>query len=332
MGSSGSNPAALSPEFRAVFRAHADSDGAMSFDRFMALALYDPAVGYYRRNRVRVGQDPGTDFFTAASGGPLFGELVSAACVRRLRAAGRDPGAHSWVEIGAEPGTAGVLGGVSHPFRETRVLRVDEPLTLRGDCVVFSNELFDAQPCVRHVVRDGRWRELGVALRDDQLVEYELDADAIRAPAVRAPEGYHFDQPFAAAALADEIATQGWQGLFIAFDYGKTFRQLITETPGGTARAYYRHTQTNDLLARPGEQDLTCHVCWDWIADALTRHGFAPPELDFQESFFIHQAGELIASISAAEATRSSPRKRALMQLLHPGHMGQKFQVLHAIR
>jgi len=332
MGSSGSTPATVSPEFRAVFRAHADADVAMSFDRFMALALYDPQVGYYRRNRVRVGQGPGTDFFTAASGGPLFGELVSTACVHRLRAAGRDPAAHTWVEIGAEPDTGGVLAGVTHPFREVRVLRVGEPIGLGGDCVVFSNELFDAQPCVRHVVRDGRWRELGVALRDDRLVEFELDADAVRAPAVRAPEGYHFDQPLAAAALADEIAAQDWRGLFIAFDYGKTLHQLITETPGGTARAYYRHTQSNDLLARPGEQDLTCHVCWDWIADALTRHGFGRPELDFQESFFIHQAGELIAHISAAEAARSSPRKRALMQLLHAGHLGQKFQVLHAVR
>ena len=35
---------------------------------------------------------------------------------------------------------------------------------------------------------------------------------------------------------------------------------------------------------------------------------------------------------SAAEAARSSPRKQALMQLLHAGHLGQKFQVLHALR
>ena len=34
----------------------------------------------------------------------------------------------------------------------------------------------------------------------------------------------------------------------------------------------------------------------------------------------------------AAEATRVSPRKLALLQLLHPSHLGQKFQVLHARR
>ena len=34
----------------------------------------------------------------------------------------------------------------------------------------------------------------------------------------------------------------------------------------------------------------------------------------------------------AAEANRLSPRKLSLMQLLHPSHLGQKFQVLHACR
>lgn len=332
MGSSGSSPAAVSPEFQAVFRARADRDGTMSFDRFMDLALYHPELGYYRRPQARVGQAPGTDFYTATSTGPLFGELVSAAAGALLRAAGRPPAEHTWIEIGAEPGTEGILAGVSHPFRDVRIVRLGEPLALQGDCVAFSNELFDAQPCVRHVMRSGRWRELGVALRDDRLAEVELDADAVRAPTFRAPEGYHADQPLAAAALADEIAAQPWRGLFLAFDYGKTLHQLATETPAGTARAYHRHTQSNDLLARPGEQDLTCHVCWDWIGDALTRHGFASPALDFQESFLIRQAGEAIAAIAAAEAARMSPRKLALMQLLHPGHLGQKFQVLHALR
>ncbi len=332
MGSSASPRSPVPPDFLAVFRAHADRDGTLSFDRFMQLALYHPEVGYYRRDRVRVGLRPDTDFYTAASSGPLFGELVAAAATSLLRAAGRDPSHHTWIEIGAEPGTGGVLAGVSHPFRAARVVRVAEPLGLEGDCVVFSNELFDAQPCVRHRVRGGRWWELGVALRDGRLVEVELDADIVRAPTFTAPEGYHCDQPLAAAALADDIAAQPWRGLFLAFDYGKTFQQLATETPAGTARAYHRHTQSNDLLDRPGEQDLTCHVCWDWLADSLTRHGFAAPGLDFQETFLIRHAGDTIAAISAAEAMRLSPRKQALMQLLHPGHLGQKFQVLHAVR
>ena len=146
------------------------------------------------------------------------------------------------------------------------------------------------------------------------------------------PPGHRIDRTDAAAQLAREIARQPWRGLFLAFDYGKTWRQLLAETPAGTARAYHQHTQGNDLLARPGEQDLTCHVCWDWLEQALRENGFAAPAIDSQESFLIRHAGEVIAALSTADAARFSPRKLALLQLLHPTHLGQKFQVLHALR
>lgn len=331
MGSSPVPSTPVSPEFQAVFRAHADSDGRMSFAKFMELALYDPAVGYYRRSRKRIGYEPGSDFFTASTSGPVFGGLVAAACAELLRANGRDPAGHVFVEIGAEPGGGGVLKGVEHGFAEVKTIRLGEALALSGECVVFSNELFDAQPFVRSVFRHGRWVEIGVELRNRQLIEVELDS-APPAASAAGTEGYHFDQPIAAAALATQLAQSPWRGLFVAIDYGKTLRELMEETPGGTARAYYRHTQSNDLLARPGEQDLTCHICWDWIGDALRAHGFAEPTLTFQESFFIRHAGAYISQLSTADAARFSTRKLALLQLLHPSHLGQKFQVMHALR
>ena len=147
-----------------------------------------------------------------------------------------------------------------------------------------------------------------------------------------ATEGYRFDRPLAAAALADEIAGQPWRGLFVAFDYGKTLAELRENTPAGTGRAYHRHRRSDDLLAQPGEQDLTCHVCWDWIGAALSRHRFAEPRLEFQETFLVRHAGAAVAAASGAEAGRLSPRKLALLQLLHPAGLGQRFQVLHALR
>jgi len=132
--------------------------------------------------------------------------------------------------------------------------------------------------------------------------------------------------------MAGVIAAQPWTGLFVAFDYGKAYAELAAETPHGTARAYFKHTQSNDLLARPGEQDLTGHVCWDWLAAALADGGFAKAQVESQESFFIHHSGEFLAKTMAAEAGRLSQRKLSLLQLLHPSHLGQKFQVLHARR
>lgn len=338
----------LPPAFAAAFARSAGDAAALRFDAFMALALYDETLGYYRADKLRVGRDRTADFYTATSLGPIFGELVAAAASKLLRAAGLDPAAHTFVEIGAEP-SGGILAGVaSHPFAATRTLRVGQPLALAGPCVVFSNELFDAQPVRRFVRRTDAWHELGVRLdttadgRPASLAEIDIgplaatDLSALAdrlPPFADTPEGYLFEAPLAAAALARDLAAQPWSGLFLAFDYGKTFAELAHATPAGTARAYFQHTQHNDLLARPGEQDLTAHVCWDWLAEALAAAGCAAPAVVSQEAFFMHHAGDFIGPTLAREATvAASPVKRALLHLLHPAQMGQKFQVLHALK
>jgi SAM-dependent MidA family methyltransferase len=366
---------AIPPEFLATFRQTAGDGGAMSFARFMELALYHPDTGYYAKRRRRIGRAPDTDFFTATSLGPVFGELVVAACVTLLEQ--RPPRDHTFVEIGTEPqvegaapsaplgymaalrarrarrppvpggsqiasndqGTPGsVLAGMAHPFASAATISLGQPLQLPSRAVVFSNELFDAQPCHRLVRMAGRWREGGVGLRDEALEEIllpeltpEVQAALDRLPAA-APDGYRIDLPLAAAQLAERIAAQPWVGLFVAFDYGKSWRELAEDTPAGTVRAYLRHEQSNDLLAHPGGQDLTCHVCWDWLSEALTAHGFAAPVLESQEAFFVHHAAPALSRLTAAEAGRFSGRKLGVMQLLHPGNMGQKFQVLWARR
>jgi SAM-dependent MidA family methyltransferase len=324
---------APSPEFLAVFREHADSGATMTFERFMRLALYHPRVGYYRRPQRRVGYGPGSDFFTSASSGPIFGELITAACLALL--GGSNPRGMTFVEIGAEPSEAGVLAGVNHPFGGVLTLRLGEPLALKGPCIVFSNELFDAQPCRRFAFREGGWRELAVRLSDGRLTEVEAGAPDPGIPPLlpsTASEGFVIDSPLAAVALLEQIASQPWSGLFVACDYGKTWHELTEDTPAGTLRAYRSHRQSNDLLASPGEQDLTCHVCWDWLIESLAKNGFSDPLVESQEAFFIHHAAAFIAATSEAEASRLSRKKLALMQLLHPSHMGQKFQVLHALR
>jgi SAM-dependent MidA family methyltransferase len=49
--------------------------GAISFARFMELALYCPETGYYERNQDNVGR--AGDFITSVSTGSLFGELLA---------------------------------------------------------------------------------------------------------------------------------------------------------------------------------------------------------------------------------------------------------------
>src|SRR4051812_31304264 len=215
MGSSTTPRVGASPAFLEAFRTRAGAGGALSFADFVDLALYHPVVGYYRRNAPRVGYGAGTDFYTASTSGPIFGELIVAACVSLL---GPNSAAeYTFVEIGAET-AAGVLAEVKHPFSRVITRRVGEPLDLRGRCIVFSNELFDAQPFRRFVGRAGQWRERGVGVSDGALVEIEFSgADSIPQflpPDV--PEGYVIDAPTGSVALLEQIVAEPWTGLFVA--------------------------------------------------------------------------------------------------------------------
>ena len=320
----------LPDAFRHVFQANADADCTMRFDHFMSLALYHRVVGYYAAPRPRIGFEKGTDFYTSATSNPVFGELVAAACISLLGT--RPVSEYTFWEIGAES-SGGVLEHVAHPFKAVRTCRLGEPMDFRGKCVVFSNELFDAQPFRRFVARHKQWREHGVQQRAGRLFPVEIAVSELPCDfPVDLAEGYVIDAPLAAADLASNMATQPWTGLFVACDYGKSWREIIEVCPAGTARAYFRHTQSNDLFAHPGQQDITCHVCWDWLASTIEHLGFVKPTLESQESFFVRHAGEYIASVTAADALQFTRRKASLLQLLHPAHLGQKFQVLHALR
>jgi SAM-dependent MidA family methyltransferase len=328
MGSSTSH--AISPAQRIALSAVADATGFVRFDQFMAIALYHPTEGYYRQNRERVGRSPSTDFFTASSLGPVFGELVAACCVSLLR--GQDPAAFTFWEYGAETGRS-VLDRVDHPFDDVKLVGIGDNLPLTGRAVVFSNELFDAQPYRRFRRAENGWEELGAIVTTDGI-EPEVRALSVAPSELpdHTPAGYHIDLPTEARALGATIAAQPWNGLFVAFDYGKSWAELTTATPQGTARAYHRHRQRTELWEAMGEQDLTCHICWDHLADALAAKGFSVDPVRSQESFLVNQAASTLAAIMSAEATRLSDRKSGLMQLLHPSALGQKFQVLSAWR
>lgn len=324
-----------SSDFFEIFATEPGATGGVSFARFMELAMYHPTAGYYTSSFKRVGRDDKADFFTSTTFSPVFGELVVAATVKLLAPA--LPADFVFVEVGAEPG-GGILRGQTHPFADYKTISLGQPFVLPPKAVVFSNELFDAQPFHRVVWREGRWRELGVALNGRHLREVELPAftSELAAHADRLPktseENYHIDLPLRTIPMLERLVGQAWKGLFLAFDYGKFWKELAEHVPAGTARTYHRQKMGNDLLNRPGKQDLTCHICWDWLEDGLVRASFGEPRVDSQESFFMNHSAKTLAAITAAEASSFSPRKRMVMQLLHPANMGQKFQALYALR
>ena len=314
-------------------KALADANGCINYAEFVQAALYDPDLGYYIRLQQRVGKTPSTDFYTSTSMGPLFGRLVAESAKTLLQ--GKEAGEFTFIEIGAEPESS-VLDGVIHPFKEALTLRLGDPIRVNGKVIVFANEWLDAQPFNRLVFEDGKWREIGVDISVEKLSEVHLESISreilpyLDELPEKQPNGYHVDIPSGASQRLKELVAQDWEGLFLTLDYGKSKAELLESSPQGTARAYKNHQQSNELLSNPGGQDLTCHLCWDWLETILIENNFDDVQTLRQESMFMRHAKDPIKEI--LEDHGNSKEKRRLMELLHPAHLGLKFQALSGFR
>ncbi|MEM9160289.1 MAG: SAM-dependent methyltransferase [Verrucomicrobiota bacterium] len=326
-----------SPQIQQAIKNTANDRGFLTMAEFSKIALYHPKFGYYTRNQRRVGKSPETDFYTSTTLRETFAPAIAEAAAKLLEKTSLRPESVTFTEIGSEP-EASLLRDFDHPFSQAETIRIGQTKRLAGPQIVFSNELFDAQPWHTIVFKNGSWQErvvevspegLHFALRPPISTEVLSVLDQVPDPA---PEGYTIDLPTLTIPLIDSILAQDWSGAFIAFDYGKTWRALTHDTPYGTARAYSRHKQKPQLLESIGEQDLTVHICWDWLEERLEAHDFENIELLSQEAFFVHHAPKLMQAAFSSENNPLSKIRSQLRQLIHPSLMGQKFQVLLGTR
>ena len=320
-------------EVRSILENACDTKGTIGFKRFIEIALYHPKIGYYRSVRPRVGKSRESDFFTASSLKSAFAPIILEASINLAKSISLPPNELAWIEIGPEPGNQ-LFRDIETPFRTITSIALGESLQIEGPAIVFSNEVFDAQPFSSVVYRQGCWLEKRVEVSDEGIraIECKPRSDDIldRLPDLPHPtsEGYNIDLATGASDLLEDIAGLEWQGVFLAFDYGKTWQSLAFDTAQGTGRAYSSHQQHSELLDRIGQQDITCHICWDWLIHKLEEHGFKSIDLQSQESFILRGAPEFLKRAFEGDNDQMGP----LRQLVHPTMMGQKFQALSAIR
>jgi SAM-dependent MidA family methyltransferase len=123
------------------------------------------------------------------------------------------------------------------------------------------------------------------------------------------------------AALALEF------GKLITIDYGMTSDELISpERKDGTLRGYFRHHVTSDLLANPGEQDLTAHIDFSALIAIGEANGLITERFETQEQFLTKIAMHAWQGEDSGHWNAS--RARRFQTLTHPDHLGRSFRVL----
>jgi SAM-dependent MidA family methyltransferase len=117
------------------------------------------------------------------------------------------------------------------------------------------------------------------------------------------------------------------RGKLLAIDYGFTADEMFS--PGrtrGTLRAYHRHRVSDDLLAHPGEQDLTAHVNFTAIQQVGEEAGLATETFCTQPQFLTRILQKAAADESFAGL--DAKQVRQFQTLTHPEHLGHAFRVL----
>jgi len=339
-------------------------DGPITFAEFMQQCLYHPEFGYYSRKDAKCF----ADFYTSVDVHPIFGRLLARQLAEMWDALGRPP-EFCAVEVAAGTGRlaghvlafaarelAPFYAALNYVAVERSAARRSEhekmlaahlaagrvvsaealPAEVPAGCI-FSNELLDALPVHRAVVRNGVLQEVYVASRGGELVEElgppstpELES-YFREQGITLREGQQAEAGLEARRWIEDAGKRLQRGFILTVDYGREAAELYDERHmRGTLMAYSQHHATEEFLRDPGEQDLTAHVNFtaldQWGRRAgLTRVGCAS-QMDFLVA--LGRANEFADLYEPGASEVERVRSRLLLKtLIHPEGMGETFSV-----
>jgi SAM-dependent MidA family methyltransferase len=332
------------PLERLIRGAIRDEGGWLPFDRFMALALYAPGLGYYMSAGRMFGLMPasGSDFVTGPELSPLFGQALARQVRQGLEASGCSDvwefGAGSGalaVQLLATLGDAisryhivDVSGGLRQRQSEQLRAHADRvqwhdtlPDTLRG--VVVGNEVLDAMP-VQLLHFDGkRWHERGVAIRGDAFV-WEDRATTLSAPFEVGPwpDTTTEIHPQAEAFVAT-LAQRLERGAMFFIDYGFPRSEYYhPQRQQGTLMCHRAHRSDTNPLIDIGLKDITAHVDFSGIALVGQDNGLDVLGYTSQAHFLINCG--LLGLLEGS----GLPASANAQKLLTEHEMGELFKVI----
>jgi SAM-dependent MidA family methyltransferase len=331
----------------------------------MALALYHPDGGYYRRGELPWGFR-GRDYYTALDLGSLLGLAVEA----RLRRAWLDmdrPPVFTVLEPGAGRGWLGrdILEAAGGDFaRCIRYIHRDDGPAARREAemalrpwledgraslkaeadeipdfvgAVVSNVLFDALPAQPMRWDGEKWEMEILAPRGPawEAAGPGLD-EACGWLAKNAENGLRPGDGSVWAeglpAVLDRVCSPMRRGLFLAVDYGDTADRLLAKPAG--LRRYRGHLVDGRWWEAPGECDLTADVDLTRLAHLLEKTGLRPGPRRSLGAWICAAAplAEWEAEWQSLPQEERSARSRNLMGLTLPSAMGERFKVVEAAK
>jgi SAM-dependent MidA family methyltransferase len=327
-----------------IHQAIAQAGGWLGFDRFMAMALYEPGLGYYTNALQKFGAMPssGSDFVTAPGLSPLFGHTVAVQVLQALKATGTD---EVW-EFGAGTGLQ-LLDSLGDAVRRYTIIDLSGTLRTRQadtllkhadkvrwldawpdaiEGVVVGNEVLDAMPVQLLQRTLGVWHERGVVSAGEGFAWQDHPTE-LRPPVDI--EGEHDylteNHPQAEAFIASlaERLQAGRGGAAFFLDYGFPEGEYFhPQRHMGTVMCHQLHQADADPLVAVGQKDITAHVNFTGMALAAQNAGLNVLGYTSQAWFLLNLGlAERMAEASLAERSQAQ-------RLINEHEMGELFKVI----
>ena len=357
MSLSDSSALAHSESLRKIICDEIDCHGPITFARYMEMALYHPTFGYYRSSTPKFGA--AGDFITAPERSPLFSRCLARHCIPLFKETGA-----MVLEIGAGSGVlavefllelerlaalperyyilelSGQLMACQRALIETRIPHLLERVTwlqqwptspLAG--VVIANELFDAMPIHRFVMRDGI-QEYYVTHAQGQLQWHvaspssSLLIEQLKNYGIDFAEGYSSEINLLLTPWMNSLGDVLGAAHLIFIDYGyKREAYYHPERSMGTLMCHVQHQAHDDPLIYSGIQDITAHVDFTLVAEAAIGVGFDLVSFKTQAQFLM-DAGITTLLSEETDVNKQIAYTSQIKQLLLPGQMGEAFKVI----
>lgn len=339
------------------------NNGAISFQRYMELALYAPGLGYYAAGSAKLGEEG--DFVTAPEISPLFSQSLANAILPALKeddiilevGAGRGrmaadilvylkqknklPKEYWILELSADlrERQKQTITAIFPEFLD-RVKWLDQlPENFSG--IVLANELLDAMPIqlfhknnndineINVVWLDGKFSFQFTSSFDERLVHRVKNIE--NEIGVEFNSDYISEINFAAEDWIKSISESLQQGVIILIDYGFPRHEYYHEQrTQGTLMCHYRHRTHPDAFVYPGLQDITAHVDFTAMADAALEADLKVMGYTNQASFLMGAGLLELASFSEENNTVEEQMDVAsqVKKLTLPHEMGELFKAI----
>lgn len=358
----------LSAELAAKLRLEMGCRGAISFHRFMELALYCPEFGYYEHRAQVIGQQG--DFVTSVSAGDLFGRLLGNQFAGWCA---EFSGPIAWIEAGAHDGrlavdilatAASTAPELFHrleyiivePSQRRRAWQertldsfyekvrwISDLRELQSGCrgVVFANELLDAFPVhrLRWSANAQAWAEWGVKTTEGCFEWCILPAsdrnwaNELRDASIDIPPELARVLPDGFTLELSPAAGKWWTAAASALRHG----WLLTLDYGLLAREILVPERSNGTLRAYRHHAVSGHLLENPGEQDITSHVNFSHLIRAGENAGLRTLGlfsqlEFLSPVAAKLWNDTNPpsaaEARQFRTLAHPEHLGRVFRVL----